>query len=308
VDPASIRPLSVGEILDAAITIFRSRAATMMKAVLVVVAPVQALSAVVALSAQPDDFVSETDPVTGATNFEVAEFIGFVVAALGVAALGVVATQLATGACLKSVAGAYLEGDPDWKETLRFARSRLGSLIWLSILYGVGLLFGFLLCIVPGVWLFGAWAVATPVMLIEERKAGQSLSRSRALVKGRWGPSFLVVLIGFILAGIVQTVLEGLLAGVLLSSANDVVRAVGSAITATLSSTLVTPFTAAVGVVLYFDLRVRKEGFDLELLAHRVGIEPPEGTTFVPRPSASPEDDDRPPFWPPPPGWRPRAP
>jgi hypothetical protein len=63
-----------------------------------------------------------------------------------------------------------------------------------------------------------------------------------------------------------------------------------------------------VAVVLYFDLRVRKEGFELELLAQRVGIAPPEGTTFAPSPIPPPPPvlgDDQPPFWPPPPGWRP---
>ena len=71
-----------------------------------------------------------------------------------------------------------------------------------------------------------------------------------------------------------------------------------------------TPLSAAVLTVLYFDLRVRKEGFDLELLARRLGVEPgtaAAGADFIPQIVPPPvPSDDQPPFWPPPPGWRPR--
>ena len=39
-------------------------------------------------------------------------------------------------------------------------------------------------------------------------------------------------------------------------------------ISSLISSTLVLPFQVAVTTVLYIDLRVRKEGFDIQLLAH----------------------------------------
>jgi hypothetical protein len=310
VDPASLRPLAIGEILDTALTIYRQRAATMIRAVVLVVAPVQVLSAIVNLSA-PDDFApTDTSVGTGVetVDFELSTFLGFLAATLGVALLGMIASQLATAACLKSVSSAYLSGDPDWKESLRFARDHIWSLIWLSILYSLGLGVGFLLCLAPGIYLYGAWAVATPVLLIEGARGSKALGRSRRLVKGRWGPSFLVLVIGFFLGSIVQVALSGLLLAVV-SQSNNVVAAVATAIAGTVSSALVTPFTAAVGVVLYFDLRVRKEGFDLELLAQRIGVDPPDGTTFAPSPlppqRPSSDDGEKPPFWPPPPGWRP---
>lgn len=312
-DPATLRPLGIGEILDTAITIYRQRAATMMKAVLIVVAPVQVLTAIVTLSGGDGEaFVDERsfEPGVVDTTIDWTALIGFIAVIIGVSILGFLATQLATAANLKVVSGAYLGSEPDWRESLQFARQHLGPLIWLSIVYFLGLGVGFLLCIAPAVYLYAAWAVATPVLLLEERRGAKALGRSRQLVKGRWGPTFLVILVGTILASIVTAALQGLLVGVVLSGANDIVQAVANAIAGTVSTALVTPFTAAVSVVLYFDLRVRKEGFDLELLAQRVGIEPPEGTTFAssPLPPARPTgNDDDPPFWPPPPGWRPRA-
>jgi hypothetical protein len=312
VDPASLRPLAIGEILDTALTIYRQRAGTMIRAVVFVVAPVQVLSAIVTLSGpSSDEFApTETDINTGieTVDFDFNTFLGFMAATVGVALLGLIASQLATAACLKSVSSAYLSGDPDWKESLRFARDHVWSLIWLALLYFLGLGVGFLLCIAPAVYLYGAWAVATPVLLIENLRGSKALGRSRRLVKGRWGPTFLVIVIGAILGSIVQVALSGLLLAVI-SQSNDVVSAVATAIASTAGSALVTPFTAAVAVVLYFDLRVRKEGFDLELLAQRIGVDVPDGAGFSPSPlppqRPSSDDGEQPPFWPPPPGWRP---
>jgi hypothetical protein len=73
---------------------------------------------------------------------------------------------------------------------------------------------------------------------------------------------------------------------------------------------LTTPFTAAIAVVIYVDLRVRKEAFDLQLLAGQLGVDPPEGlsTTYAPLLPADPPSGSQPPFWPPPPGWTPDPP
>src|SRR5215211_2579183 len=60
---------------------------------------------------------------------------------------------------------------------------------------------------------------------------------------------------------------------------NEPVAAVLYTIVNTLSSLITLPLFAAVLTVLYFDLRVRKEGFDLQLLARGVGREAEPGDT-----------------------------
>jgi len=52
---------------------------------------------------------------------------------------------------------------------------------------------------------------------------------------------------------------------------SEVVAAIFVTIINILSSLITLPLMAAVATVLYFDLRVRKEGFDLQLLARGVG-------------------------------------
>ncbi len=119
-----------------------------------------------------------------------------------------------------------------------------------------------------------------------------------------------VLILMTILISIVQAIFIGLLAGVVSVSDNEIARAVADAVGQTAASALTTPLSAAVLTVLYFDLRVRKEGFDLELLAERVGLaEPPEGGLRPAPPVAPPPrptfEGEQPPYWPPPPGWRP---
>ena len=277
-DPAGLRPLGVGEILDVAITIYRSRFGVLIKAVAVVLGPVFVLAALIQLSIpnDDDDLFRSTQP--GATpDFDADQFWAFLAGTVLIAFVAFVGSQLATAACFKAVGGAYFDERPDWQESLRFARSRLGPLLWLSLLFVLFLALALLAFVIPAVYLYVAWAVATPVLLLEDVRGRGALKRSRALVKGRWWPTLAVLILVNLLAGIVQGLFVGLFAGVVSVSDNEVAETVAEAVAQLAGSALTTPLSAAVLTVLYFDLRVRKEGFDLELLARRIGVDP--GTT-----------------------------
>jgi hypothetical protein len=148
------------------------------------------------------------------------------------------------------------------------------------------------------------------VLLTERIRGRKALSRSRKLVEGRWWSVFAVVLIGGILTSIVSGALTALDSIVVLTS--DDPSSIGSIIvsflTGTVASMVTTPLTAAIAVVIYIDLRVRHEGFDLQLLAGQLGVDPPEGLVMPAAPLVDPprpSGGSQPPFWPPPPGWNP---
>ena len=306
-DPAGLRPLGVGEVLDVAIKIYRSRFSVLVKSVAVVLGPIFVLSAIVRLSMPPPDDLFEVGQPGATPDFD-GDLWAFVAGNLVIFLLAFLGSQLATGACFKAVSGAYLDEQPDWRESLRFARSRLGALLWLSFLLAILLGPAFLACIVPGLYLYVAWAVASPVLLVEDVRGWDALKRSRHLVKGRFWPTAGLLVLVAILTAIVQAIFLGILTGLMSAAGNEVARELANAVGQTASSALTTPLSAAVLTVLYFDLRVRKEGFDLELLARRLGVEP--GTVasaeFLPATPPPVPSDDQPPFWPPPPGWRPR--
>ena len=292
--------LGVGEILDVAITIYRSRFGALVKAVSVVLGPVFVLGALIQLSIPNDDDAFESTQPGATPEFDADRFWAFLAGTVLIGILTYVAAQVATGACFKAVGGAYFDEPADWRESLRFARSRIGPLLWLSFLFVVFLMLATIALLVPAIYLYVAWAVATPVLLLEDVRGRGALKRSRALVKGRWWPTLGVLILVGILAAVVQMVFLGLLVGVVSVSDNEVARAVAEGVGQMAASALTTPLSAAVLTVLYFDLRVRKEGFDLELLARRIGVDPgtaPPRDACAPAPPAMPSDDG-PPSWP----------
>lgn len=65
---------------------------------------------------------------------------------------------------------------------------RSGRVVWayvgVSILTNIGIIFGILLLVVPGVILAIRWSIAVPILLAEEQGVSESLSESWARTKG----------------------------------------------------------------------------------------------------------------------------
>ena len=140
------------------------------------------------------------------------------------------------------------------------------------------------------------------MLLVEGLRGRKALGRSFELVKGRWWKTFGTLIVGFILAAIISTLVQGVfLIGILFGDDNDAVVLVLSAIAGIVGLAISTPFQAALLTVVYFDLRVRKEGFDLELLAQEIGAA--AGRRGAPSRAArrlAPRRSHGAPFWPPP--------
>jgi hypothetical protein len=236
--------------------------------------------------------------------------------------LTLIGTQLVTGSCFKVVADAYLGGSPTIRSALGFVLTRLHSLLLILLLATLGYVVGFILCFFPGVYLWVCWALALPVLLTENVRGRRALGRSRQLVRGTWWRAFGLLLLGYLLAGIGNAVIAGAASPLVSRIGRDTVAGVIVAtVAATVAGAVTTPFAAAFVGILYFDLRVRKEGFDLQLLAERMGL--PPGTELPAAALAPPPASARggawpptppvggpgqPPYWPPPPGWQPPPP
>ena len=266
-----LRPLSVGEILDVAIKICIAHWRTLLQTVLIVVVPVQIISTLLTADYTVSSFdFGATETQTPEETFE--EFNQYLGGLVLGTLLQVLAVLLASAACFRAIAQSYLGEQADWRSSLGYALRRAPALLWVMVLYGLGVLVGFLLLIAPGVWIYIAWAFAMPVLLTEGLKGGRALRRSHELVRGRWWRTFGVIALGFILASIVSSVVQALFfAGILFNSDNDVLVLVLSAVAGVVGLLITTPLQAALLAVVYFDLRVRKEGFDLELLAQGIG-------------------------------------
>ena len=115
-DARWLRPLGVGEVIDAALKIYRARFMTMLKAVAVVVIPVQLINVIVVLSL-PDVTTTRTTS-NGFTTTQSTGNGGAVIAALLVVQMVTILSSLvATAACLKVVSDAYLGTVTTWRES-----------------------------------------------------------------------------------------------------------------------------------------------------------------------------------------------
>ncbi len=167
------------------------------------------------------------------------------------------------------VSDAYLGRPVSATQALGNVGERFGSVFGASLLQGFAIVLGILLLLVPGV-IFFAWSFAMEqAVMIEGYDAGGAWTRSRQLARGSvWrilGTLGLTYLIYSIAVG-GGTAALGLLFGSVLHAPARITEVVSYLINA-----LVYPVVGVVSTLLYYDLRIRKEGFDLEMLATELG-------------------------------------
>jgi hypothetical protein len=144
-------------------------------------------------------------------------------------------------------------------------------------LLGYCLVIGLMLvvfCLIPlWIWIWVSWAVVMPVMFIEKVGLGAAMGRSWRLVEGRWWRTFLILFLMLVLSYVVSVALSAFitLGQTLLQLVfSRVVILWISGATTVIVSSLVDPVIQIALVLIYLDLRVRREGLDLFQLAQRV--------------------------------------
>jgi hypothetical protein len=131
-------------------------------------------------------------------------------------------------------------------ETYSAVRPRLGSVTIAGLLAGIGIAIGFVLLIIPGLYLLTIWSMVIPVVVLEARSAGESFTRSREIVSGHGWPILGLSLLVFLLVGIVS----GLI-GALFSPLPDFFDSwLGSLV----GHSITVPFAAAALTTAYFTL------------------------------------------------------
>jgi hypothetical protein len=145
-----------------------------------------------------------------------------------------------------------------------------------GILLVLGFPIGFVLC----AWLWVKWSLAAPALLLEGQGVGSALGRSWFLARGTFwrlfGILLLTVILVAILGGIVSAPFSAI-AGVFqppvdnpleayASFTDNLVRTLITGIGQIIAGAVLYPFSAAVTALLYVDVRMRREGLDVELM------------------------------------------
>jgi hypothetical protein len=129
-------------------------------------------------------------------------------------------------------------------------------------------------CLFPlWIWISVGWCVVVPVMFIENVGLIEAMGRSWRLVEGRWWRTFLIVFLVFVVFYVVSFALRAFLAlgqTLLQIVVSQLVVLWISGVTTALVDSLVFPVFQIAIVLIYFDLRVRKEGLDLFQQAQQI--------------------------------------
>lgn len=136
-------------------------------------------------------------------------------------------------------------------ETLARGWSNLGPVLIAGVLAAIAIGIGFVLIVVPGLYLLTIWSVIVPAIVIEKRGSMDSFGRSRELVRGHGWTVFGVIVV---------TIVVNIIAGVVLGIAfGGLSTGLGRYLANVISNTLIAPFVAATWTCMYFRLRALKE-------------------------------------------------
>lgn len=184
--------------------------------------------------------------------------VGYILTVIGAALLQATVTRVAV---------ADLNGDrASPLEQARKSTSSILPLIGLSFIATLGVVFGMVFLIVPGLILAVLWSVALPVCVVERPGVFASLSRSRNLTRGfRW-PIFGLFAVYFIAYLAASTVLGGI-AGALMLAGGGGAMVVGTIAASVVTSVAGSMLGLAGVAAIYYELRTAKEGVGADQLA-----------------------------------------
>ena len=140
----------------------------------------------------------------------------------------------------------------------------IGTLLVASIATVAGL-FTF---VIPGIVVYG-WFCLTPAVVTIEGEGGiGALKRSFVIVRGYWNKTFFVVVLLAILQLVVASLVYSL-SKILGAFAG--ITEMSEFLSILLPLLIIEPFKIATTTLLYYDLRIRKEGYTIQTMADEVG-------------------------------------
>jgi hypothetical protein len=286
--------MTLGDILDGAFKLMKANLRTVALVTALFVVPLNLLGAFFQRSSLSTGiFDILNDPSLAETTQSdpgVGDFVGYAVTLLA----SLIVTPFVAGAIARVVGSSYLGEQLTPGPALRATGRRFWALLWswvlTHLLEGSGLLLTALLVgvlaavnvdgrlialvgvplglagLLLPLALMALFVAVAPAIVVEELGPVRGIRRSWRLLRSRFWPvlgiSILAGLIAYVLGSILGTPFT-LLAAVVGGSAGWPLLALGSI----LPEMITTPFIAIVATLIYFDGRIRSEGFDLQVVA-----------------------------------------
>ncbi len=269
-----LRPLSLGEVLDRTFSLYRRRFALFVGITAVPQLLILAYNLIVGafpgiktqtVAGQPRIAPGVVSPIT---------LIGALVAIV----IFLIVYLLAQGGTVYAVSELYLGRVTTIGASLRRMRGHFLKLFGVTILSGIMAGAAAILLIIPGIYVACRLITCVPVALLEDLGPSDAISRSFTLTRNDAGRAFVIYLLYFLLLIVGASLFEFPFTIAAKFSANDPGTAhlwlAASQVGNFLATILVAPFFTIGTAVFYYDLRVRKEAFDLHFMMNPGGQTP----------------------------------
>lgn len=272
-------PRALGDIFRDTFGIYGKNFLRFLIIVAIYTVPVSIVSALVQLWGASLAIVPQIDPSS--------VYLLLLAALLAAAAIIVtlaILSLVGSGAIIHAVSEHSLRGTVAIRRAYRFAWGRLLSLAGAQILAGLAVGLAAITIIgIPFAVYFGVrWQFAAQAVILEGRGAVDALSHSGDLVKGSWWRVVGIMFAAGIVTGILGALIGlpfGIASGVLSVPSGSYetgvimpLEVIVSTVGGVLSSVITGPITGIWATLLYYDLRVRKEGYSLETLAKELRV------------------------------------
>ena len=287
-----LQKMEIADILDTAIRLYRQNFTLFMEIVAVVQVFLMAIYVIGMWAA------TQTIMTTGGEEIPWQALLGL--GPLGLLYIGgwILLFPLSEAALAFAVSEAYLGRRISVLEAYR----RMWPLIWrllgTMILVSIVISLGIGMCLIPGILVWVWFAITTPIVALERSWGPTAMDRSYRLVSGHWwrvlGTLLLLQLILIVVTLAIS--LPAMLAVMLLLSESDPLLA-QSLMTAiqTITNIVVRPVLMIGVVLIYYDLRIRKEGFDLVTLTQALERSRGEGAGEEKPAASQPSERELPP-------------
>lgn len=292
----TFEPMSVGQIIDNALRIYKLRFLRFVTITAVVHVPIMLISIIFAAILQQNVWSGSTyssEVISPEKQYHYSETVtrekehtfpnpmpqfsphvliaGSIIAILFYI-IGYVLCQAALTNCVSEY---YMGRDISVKAAYQRVLPQFMTLIIAGILVMLIIMFGFILLIVPGIIFMFWYALTTPSIIVEQLSATEGMQRSKFLTSGNlgkiFGVSFIIFVITIVIAMPISICGNILIAPIF--SQNTIMHVIAQEFTELIANILITPVGAITYILLYYDLRIRKEGFDLEMLAKSLNTE-----------------------------------
>jgi hypothetical protein len=311
--PMELRPLSLGELLDRSFTLYRRHFSTFVG--IMAIPSIGALLMNVFAQLLPIvTGVNFSDPSPVAPSI----VLWFVLWGIGLCVLGIVyfiAHMVALGATAAAVSDVYLDRAVTIAAAYARMRGRIGRVVLLLLLMGIRLVgvmlvavmlvgvgtaiagqaapvasfFFASLILVAGGLLAGfmalRYALSVPALAVEEISANDALQRSITLTRGSLGRVFVLVIFATIIVYITVLIFQAplMMAAALAGPESPLafwLNLIG-AMTGAIAGAISGPVMIIAFAVLYYDVRIRQEGLDLQIIMSRLGPSPSPASSGV---------------------------